>query len=163
MRPMTDDHNIFEMTAWERDLGAARGTRLGPHAGSHELGCSLFELDPDGQATPYHLHHGNEELLIVLAGELELRTPEGTRTVSRGAVVGFPTGPAGAHRLRNTSDAPARYVLVSTMRFPEVAEQLDTGTILAMSEPGTGWAFAAGSEGDYIQLTMNAIQADPGT
>ena len=98
----------------------------------------------------------------MLAGELELRTPEGTRTVSRGAVVGFPSGPAGAHRLRNTSDAPARYVLVSTMRFPEVAEQLDTGTILAMSEPGTGWAFAAGSEGDYIQLTMNAIQADPG-
>jgi uncharacterized cupin superfamily protein len=160
MGPMTDDHNVFEMTAWERDLGSARGTRLGPGAGSHELGCSLFELDPGGQATPYHLHHGNEELLIVLAGELELRTPEGTRTVSRGAVVGFPTGSAGAHRLRNTSDAPARYVLVSTMRFPEVAEQLDTGTILAMSEPGAGWAFPAGSKGDYIQLTMNAIKAD---
>ncbi len=159
---MTDDQNVFEMTAWERDLGSARGTRLGPRAGSQELGCSLFELDPGGQATPYHLHHGNEELLIVLAGELELRTPDGTRTVSRGAVVGFPTGPAGAHRLRNTSDALARYMLVSTMRFPEVAEQLDTGTILAMSEPGTGWAFAAGSEGDYIQLTISAIQADPG-
>ena len=162
MGPMTDDHNVFEMTAWERDLGSARGTRLGPGAGSHELGCSLFELDPGGQATPYHLHHGNEELLIVLDGELELRTPDGTRTVSKGGVVGFPTGPAGAHRLRNTSDAPARYVLVSTMVFPEVAEQIDTGTILAMSEPGTGWAFAAGSDGDYVELTMNAIQADRG-
>src|SRR5690348_16151974 len=59
-------------------------------------------------------------------------------------------------------DAPARYVLVSTMVFPEVAEQLDTGTILAMSDPGTGWAFAAGSEGDYVQLTIEAIQADQG-
>lgn len=160
---MTDDHNVFEMTSWERDLGSARGTRLGPLAGSRELGCSLFELDPGGQAAPYHLHHGNEELLIVLDGELELRTPEGTRTVGRGAVVGFLAGPAGAHRLRNTSDRPARYILISTMRFPEVAEQLDTGTILAMSEPGTGWAFAAGSEGDYIQLTMQAIEADQQT
>jgi uncharacterized cupin superfamily protein len=157
---MSDDHNIFEMTSWERDLGAARGTRLGPLAGSKELGCSLFELDPGGQATPYHMHHGNEELLIVLDGELELRTPAGTRTVSRGAVAAFPTGPSGAHRLRNVSDAPARYLLVSTMRFPEVAEQLDTGTILAMSGPGHGWAFPAGAEDDYMELTIKAIQAD---
>lgn len=85
---MTDDHNVFEMTSWARNLGSARGTRVAPLAGSKELGCSLFELDPGGQATPYHLHHGNEELLIVLDGELELRTPEGTRTVSRDAVVG---------------------------------------------------------------------------
>jgi uncharacterized cupin superfamily protein len=159
---MTDDPNVFEMTWWERDLGSARETRLGPVAGSQDLGCSLFELDPGGQAAPYHVHHGNEELLIVLDGQLELRTPDGTRTVSRGAVVGFPAGPAGAHRLRNVSDAVARYVLISTMRFPEVAEQIDTGTILAMSAPGTGWAFAAGSEGDYLQLTLKAIEADRG-
>src|SRR5689334_838321 len=145
---MSDDPNVFDTESWDREMGAARGSRLGPRAGSSELGCALFEVDPGGQATPYHLHHGNEELLIVLDGELELRTPDGTRTVSKGAVVAFPTGSAGAHRLRNTSDAPARYVLVSTMVFPEVAEQLDTGTILAMSDPGTGWAFAAGSEGD---------------
>jgi hypothetical protein len=53
-------------------------------------------------------------------------------------------------------------MLVSTMVFPEIAEQLDTGTILAMSEPGTGWAFASGSEGDYMELTIKAIQADLG-
>jgi uncharacterized cupin superfamily protein len=160
---MSDDHNVFKMTSWERDLGAARGTRLGPVAGSKELGCSLFELDPGGQAVPYHMHHGNEELLVVLDGELELRTPEGERTVSTGAVAAFPAGQAGAHRLRNVSDAPARYLLVSTMRFPEVAQQLDTGTVLALAGPGDGWAFPAGTEGDYMQLTMAAIQADQGT
>ncbi len=158
---MPDDQNVFEMTAWERDLGTARGARLGPGAGSSQLGCSLFELDPGGQATPYHTHHANEELLIVLAGELELRTPDGTRIVKRGAVVAFPTGPAGAHRLRNVSDAKARYVLISTMRFPEVAEQLDTGTVLAMTGPGSGWAFPEGAQGDYMALTVAAIEADP--
>ncbi len=155
--------NIFETTSWERDLGAARGTRLGPPAGANDLGCSLYELDPGAQAVPYHAHHGNEELLIVLDGSLELRTPEGVREVSKGAVVGFPTGPAGAHRLRNVSEAPARYLLVSTMRFPEVAEQLDTGTVLAMKGPADGWAFPAGSAGDYLALTLEAVRADPGS
>jgi uncharacterized cupin superfamily protein len=158
---MSGHENVFETTSWERDLGSARGTRLGPGAGSSELGCSLYELDPGGQATPYHMHHANEELLLVLDGEVELRTPDGKRKLSKGAVVGFPSGPAGAHRLRNVSGAPARYLLISTMRFPEVAEQLDTGTVLPMSGPGAGWAFPAGSDGDYLALTLAAIEADP--
>lgn len=157
---MTDDSNVLREVVWERELGGARGTRLGPAAGLSELGCSIFELDPGGQAAPYHLHHGNEELLIVLDGALELRTPDGVRTVERGAVIGFPRGARGAHRLRNRSDSPSRYLLVSTMRFPEVAEQLDTGTILAMSAPGDGWAFPAGSDRNYMELTVEAIEAD---
>jgi uncharacterized cupin superfamily protein len=160
---MPNDQNVFEMSSWERDLGPARGTRLGPRAGSSQLGCSLYEVDPGAQAVPYHAHHANEELLIVLDGELELRTPEGTRTVRRGDLVGFPTGPAGAHRLRNVSEARARYLLISTMRFPEVAEQLDTGTILAMKSAGEGWAFPRGADDDYMKLTLAAIEADPGS
>jgi uncharacterized cupin superfamily protein len=158
---MPDETNVFEMTAWDREIGPARGARLGPRAGSSDLGCALYELDPGGQAVPYHIHHANEELLIVLEGELELRTPEGTRSVGTGALVGFPAGKGGAHRLRNVSDTTARYLLVSTMRFPEVAEQLDTGTILAMTGPGDGWAFPAGTDGDYMELTRAALEADP--
>ena len=160
---MSDDPNVFDTASWEREFGPARGTRLGPQAGCSALGCSLFELDPGGQAVPYHAHYANEELLIVLEGELELRTPEGPRTVRKGALVGFPPGRVGAHRLRNTSAQKARYVLISTMRFPEVAEQLDTGTVLAITGPGDGWAFPAGTAGDYTTLTREAIEADPGT
>ena len=105
---MPDDLNVFDMSSWEREMGLARGTRLGPPAGAKDLGCTLFEVDPGGQAVPYHAHHANEELLIVLDGTLELRSPDGLRTVSRGSVVAFPAGPEGAHRLRNVSDAPRR-------------------------------------------------------
>jgi hypothetical protein len=52
-------------------------------------------------------------------------------------------------------------VLISTMRFPEVAEQLDTGTVLALKGPADGWAFPAGSEDDYMKLTIEALEADP--
>ncbi len=156
---MPDEPNIFT-TDWERDLGAARGSRLAAPAGATDLGCAVFELDPGGQVAPYHVHHANEELLLVLEGTLELRTPAGRREVARGAVVSFPAGPDGAHRLRNTSEAPARYLMVSTMRYPEVAEQLDTGTVLAMKGPGDGWAFPAGSDGDYAALLTEALRAD---
>ena len=158
---MPDDSNVFETTTWERDIGAARGTRVGAAAGARELGATLYELDPGGQAAPYHMHHANEELLLVLDGALELRTPEGTRESGKGAVVAFPAGADGAHRLRNTSDAPARYLLVSTMRFPEVAEQLDTGTVLALKGPADGWAFPEGSAGDYIALTDAGARGRP--
>ncbi len=157
---MADDPNVFEVGQWEYEVGPARGTRVGAAAGSSELGCTLYELDPGGQAAPYHLHHANEELLIVLSGALELRTPSGTRELRSGAVVSFPAGVDGAHRVRNTSDQPARYLVVSTMRFPEIAEQLDTGTLLALTGPAEGSAFPAGSAGDYMALTVQAIEAD---
>ena len=99
----------------------------------------------------------------MLDGRLELRTPSGLREVGKGAVVAFPAGVEGAHRLRNVSDAPARYVLFSTMRFPEVAEQLDTGTVLALKGPTDGWAFPEGSSSNYVALTAQALEADQAT
>jgi uncharacterized cupin superfamily protein len=160
---MAHNFNVFEHSEWERDIGQARGTRAGAASGARELGCTVYELDPGGQAVPYHMHHANEELLIVLDGELELRTSDGTRELAKGAMVAFPAGPGGAHRVRNASDAPARYLIVSTMRFPEVAEQLDTGTVLVLKGPADGWAFPRGSDGDYMALTMEAVRAEPGS
>jgi uncharacterized cupin superfamily protein len=161
LHSMPDDPNIFDITQWERDLGPARGTRVAAAAGAQQLGCTIYELDPGGQAAPYHVHYANEELLIVLDGALQLRTPEGVREVGPGAVVAFPVGPDGAHRLRNASDAPARYLLISTMHYPDVAEQLDTGTVLAIKGPADGLTFPAGTAGDYVALSLEAIRADP--
>jgi uncharacterized cupin superfamily protein len=157
---VAEQPNIFEPGPWERELGGARGTRLAAAAGASELGCSLYELDPGAQAAPYHAHHANEELVLVLDGEIELRSPEGTRRLSRGAVAAFPRGAEGAHRLRNVGEEPARYLMFSTMRFPELAEQLDTGTVLAMRGPADGWAFPVGSDGDYVELTLQALDAE---
>lgn len=53
---MPNDLNLFESTEWERDIGGARGTRVGAAAGAREQGCTLYELDPGGQAAPYHMH-----------------------------------------------------------------------------------------------------------
>src|SRR4051812_43676107 len=74
-----------------------------------------------------------------------------------GEVVAFPRGAEGAHRVANPDDdEPARVLLVSTMRFPEVAEYPDTGATLTLTEPGAGKGFAG--ETAYMELFQEAMQ-----
>ena len=107
---------------WTEDQREGRKRRV---AEGGAIGATLYELSKDG-GVAYHFHHGNEELLIVLAGRLTLRTPEGTRTVEAGGVVHFPIGPEGAHGITNDDDEPVRYLMVSTRVSPDATEYPDT-------------------------------------
>src|SRR5438309_453531 len=77
--------------------GGPLSKRLVPGGGPF-LGASLYELGP-GNFMIFHVHHGSEELLIVLRGTPTLRTNDGERQLAEGDVVHFPPGPAGAHAL----------------------------------------------------------------
>lgn len=136
----------------------ARAMLLGPRAGAQQLGATLYELDPGGAISPHHSHEANEEMLVVLEGTPALRTPQGIRDLEQGAVVSFPCGPDGAHRISNRSDAPARVLFVSTMRYPEIVEHLDTGATLAMSGPAAGKVFPAGVDVDVMSAVMSAME-----
>jgi uncharacterized cupin superfamily protein len=157
------DPNIHS-PEWEADYRdtpvAMRGARVGAAAGAQRLGASLYEVLPGGAVAPYHLHHGNEELAVVLSGEPVLRTPAGTRRLQAGAVVSFPPGPDGAHRLSNPGPDPVRVLVVSTMNFPEIAEHVTTGTTMAMTGPAEGRIFPAGTDEDFLALYQRAIAAD---
>lgn len=110
---------------------AGAGERLlhvGRRLGGELLGATVFEVDP-GWSGLYHLHHGNEELLVVIEGTPTLRTPRGEVEVRPGQAAVFRRGAEGAHGLRNDSDRPARFLLVSTMNDPDVGEYVDSGTI----------------------------------
>ena len=100
------------------------------------LGATVYELGPDNFAV-YHFHHGAEELMIVLRGSPTVRGPDGDRVLEEGEVVHFPPGPAGAHGIRNDTDEPVRYVMVSDHPSPEVAEYPDLGQITAQARTGS--------------------------
>jgi uncharacterized cupin superfamily protein len=93
----------------------ARVSRVAYRAGGSELGASLFEVAPGGAVSPYHVHHGNEEMLIVIAGRPELRTPKGRRTLEPGAVVAFPRGPVEGSVFPVGTDVPYMDAVVSAM------------------------------------------------
>jgi uncharacterized cupin superfamily protein len=155
------DPNIHR-PEWDVELDEppirARAMRLGPRTGAQQLGATLFEIDPGGAVSPYHLHHGNEELLLVLSGTPRLRTPDGVRQLEPGAVVAFPAGAAGAHRVFNGADEPARVIIVSTMHFPDVAEHLDTDTWLAVIGPREGKAFRADGEIPLMEAVQRSMR-----
>ena len=130
--------NIFEPEEWverEQPPLIGRTSRVGAQAGGERLGATLYEIDPGGYGSPFHLHHGNEEMIIVLSGSPTLRTLDGTRQLAPGEVVACPVGPRGAHQLQNNTDEPIRALVISTMVYPEIAEQLDSDKILVHSAP----------------------------
>lgn len=132
---MAECPNVFE-PVWEAEVPAPfafRATRIGHTAGSRQLGASLYEIDPGGAVSPLHVHWANEELIIALTAGVTLRSPDAERVLGGGDVVACPTGPEGAHQLRNRGDAPARVLVVSTMHLPEVAEHLDSGKVLTIT------------------------------
>lgn len=116
----------------------ARAARLGPDLGLGKLGCRLVEVPPGKRAWPYHLHHVNEELFYILSGTGMLRFGGTEHAVRAGDVIGAPTGPDSAHQLVNSGSEPLRYLAISTLLYPEIAEYPDTGKFNAMTGPMTG-------------------------
>jgi uncharacterized cupin superfamily protein len=102
--------------------------RLAERAGSEYLGASLYELR-QGQEMVFHYHLQREELLIVLAGRVELRTATGWEEIGEGEVVAFPRGERGAHGYRNVSESPARVLMISEMDGPNISVYPDTNQI----------------------------------
>ena len=132
--------NLFD-PSWdfegERSDATTRAVRLGHHAGAERLGATLYELESGAIASPLHFHHGAEELLFVIAGEPSLRTGVGEdeeRVLTTGEVVAFPPARAGTHQIVNRAAAPARVLVCSTNDLPEVAEQVETGLTVVLTD-----------------------------
>jgi uncharacterized cupin superfamily protein len=161
---MSVDANVFapEWDADMPDLGR-RAMRLADRIGSSELGATLYEIDAGGAVSPLHIHYANAELLVVLSGRPELHTSEESRELEPGAVVAFPRGPTGAHRIANRGSDPARVIVVSTMNRPEVTELVTTGALMVSATGDTRKVFAAESAQEFLPLWRAAFETDRGS
>src|SRR5258708_5541554 len=112
--------------------------RLGRQAGSERLGLSLWEIPPGQAAYPYHLHLGEEELIVVLEGRPDLRTPDGWREVAQGDVIAFHRGAQGAHQLVNRTDGVVRFLAISTSDDPDIVIYPDSNKVGAFERRAQG-------------------------
>jgi uncharacterized cupin superfamily protein len=147
--------NVFE-PEWTDGGGEGDGAKraqIGRQVGARRLGVSLYELPGGDPPWPYHYHHGNEELIIVLSGRLHARTPQGWQELEPGSVVGFPRGPAGAHQVENRGEEPARYLILSEMNAPEAVVYPDSEKVQVMTR-------APGGPDQKDQLIANFRLAD---
>ena len=97
-----------------RDGNRFLRTMLGQAVGAKLTGFSIYELPPGEAAWTYHYELHREEWVILVDGEVVVRTPTGDRTLRAGDIVCFPPGEEGAHQVRNESDAVARFAMPSS-------------------------------------------------
>lgn len=103
--------------------------RFGPLLGAERTGTTVYELRPGQTLCPYHYEYGEEEWLIVLAGRPTLRHPEGSDELVPWDVVWFPSGPEGAHAVRNGTDEVVRVLMYSTVTHPAATVYPDSDKI----------------------------------
>jgi uncharacterized cupin superfamily protein len=114
----------------------ARGTA------ARALGMSIDILAPGMRGCPYHLHHAQEEAFVVLEGHGSLRVAGEMLELQPGDVAFLPAGPDYPHQIVNTSDAPLKYLSISTQTRPDIVEYPDSGKYLAIAGPGGPPQFA---------------------
>ena len=96
--------------------------------GRRRPSCSSTTWRLGQSQSPYHYEYA-EEWLLVVDGTLVLRTRDGEHKLERGDLVCFPPGPAGAHKLTNRSELPARTLMFSSSTSPAVSVYPDSDKI----------------------------------
>jgi uncharacterized cupin superfamily protein len=117
-----DEHELDE-TDPEGYRGAA--LHLTKALGAEALAVKSFVLPPAQSLCPYHYEY-EEEWLLVLEGTATVRTPDGEHVAPRGALMCFPPGPAGAHKVANPGEEPVLALMWSSAREPSVSVYPDS-------------------------------------
>ena len=115
--------------------------RLAKGTAARKLGASIDVLAPGKRVCPYHLHHAQEEMFVILEGHGTLRVAGEKLPIKAGDVIFTPAGPDYPHQILNTSDAPLKYLSISTMEQPEICEYPDSGKYLAEGSLDTATPF----------------------
>ncbi len=103
--------------------------RLSSGTAARKLGAGYDVLAPGQRVCPYHLHHAQEEMFVILEGQGTLRVADELLPLRAGDVVFIPPGPEYPHQIINTSDAPLKYLSISTQERPEVCEYPDSDKV----------------------------------
>ncbi|MBA3507156.1 MAG: cupin domain-containing protein [Betaproteobacteria bacterium] len=117
--------------------------RLARGTAARKLGASIDIVAPGMRSCPYHFHHAQEEMFVILEGTGTLRVSGAMLPLRAGDVAFIPPGPKYPHQIINTSDAPLKYLSISTRDTPEIVEYPDSRKYLAEASSGDARSFDA--------------------
>lgn len=148
------------------ELGSCQGTepyryetdRPATKMGAKKLGFNVSTVPPGQFSCPYHFHHSEEELFLVLEGKAVLRQGDRFRELNKGDLVYFTTGPEGAHQIYNPTKETFKFLAISSMDAMEVAEYPDSKKIFVAKLKKV---FQGGAEVDYWKDEMEPARFWP--
>jgi uncharacterized cupin superfamily protein len=129
---------------YDAPMASRHYRRLAPAAGIGDFGLSHVVLDPGGISSQRHWHEGEDEAVIMLAGEAVLIGDEGETMMRPGDIAAFPKGVANGHHLVNRSDAPCVFVAIgkaaaSDCHYPDIDLHLDAATGAFVRKDGSAF------------------------
>jgi len=97
-------------------------TRLGDPIGLTQIGVGEVELMPGSATGLLHYHHGADEMIYVLEGEVTLVEEGGVEEVLKaGDAAGWKAGDVVGHTIENRSDKPARLLEIGSRPSEDTA------------------------------------------
>lgn len=128
------------LDTWSKGtLYASSDAAFGPALGLKDIGIGYSEVPPGKSGCPFHNHHVEEELFVILEGQGIYRFGSERYPVGPGDVLGAPSGgPDTAHNLISTGTVPLKYLSISTMAATEICEYPDSGKFLAKTRTSAG-------------------------
>jgi uncharacterized cupin superfamily protein len=114
--------------------GPYRYQLMSDPGGLTHFGAFLEELPPGSSSGHRHWHESEDEMILMLSGDLVLVEDQETSLVA-GDVACWPAGRPQGHRLDNRSDAPARYLVIGTRADHDVIHYTDHDLVTTKDGP----------------------------
>lgn len=86
--------------------------RLAPASGLSDFGVSHVVLKPGAWSAQRHWHEGEDEFLVMVAGEAVLVDDDGEHVMRPGDCASFPKRDGNGHHLQNRSGEDCTFVVV---------------------------------------------------
>ena len=103
---------------------------IGSRIGARKLGYNLTIVPPGKRGCPFHNHHNNEEMFLILEGQGVLRFGDQEYPVRKHDFIACPPGGREvAHQILNTGDTDLHYLALSTKERTEVVEYPDSNKV----------------------------------
>ena len=113
MKPIMNLDDVEFDDIEENGLYTSKRGQIAAHIGAKRLGYNLTVLPPGKAQCPFHCHHGEEEMFLVIDGEGELRFGDKSYPIRKHDVIACPTGGSEvAHQIINTGKTTMRYLPV---------------------------------------------------
>ena len=125
-------------------LGPYRHSVLGDLGGLSQFGVHLEELPPGSRSSFRHWHAAEDEMILMLEGEVVLIEDQET-PLTQGDAACWPAGRAVGHQLHNRSAAPALYLTIGTRLTRDVIHYPDHDLITHKDGPARAYTQADGT------------------
>lgn len=106
--------------------------RLALATGIADFGASHVVLKPGAWSSQRHWHEGEDELVVMIAGEAVLVDDSGEVPMRAGDIAAFPKNDGNGHVLQNRSDADCVFVAIgrpsaTACHYPDIDMHLFAG------------------------------------